>query len=202
LWVSDAGAVTTWTNLRGQTLNSLAPFWKYAGVTHSGSGVGVTKHWQVSFGNIAGHKEWITYPDYFGVGDDYAALFTGNGGSYPLPAGQTSLNNENLAVNLYFNTGQGGGTRQDGDGDRYCDMRGNGAGKICKLSFQGQISNSMLDDYIWMAKDGTLTLYGNDNQPPSWVQYGVIYTPGDLMIGNTRKDIFLADRESPLWIQI
>jgi hypothetical protein len=84
----------------------------------------------VSFGNVAGHKEWLTYPNYFGVGDDYTALFTGNGGSYPLPSGETSLNGENLAVMLYFNSGIGGGTRQKGDGDRYCDMRGIGAGKI------------------------------------------------------------------------
>ena len=137
LWVDNTGAVTTWTNLRGETTNSLAPFWKYAGVTHSGVGVGVTQYWQVSFANVAGHKEWITYPDYFGVGDDYMALFTGNGGSNPLPSGETSLNNENLAVKLYFNTGKGGGTRQKGDGDRYCDMRGIGAGKRYKPSFLG-----------------------------------------------------------------
>jgi hypothetical protein len=56
-------------------------------------------------------------------------------------------------------------------------------------------SNLKLDDYIWMDKDGTLTLYGNYNSPPNWLQYGVIYTPGDLMIGYTRKDLFLADRE-------
>ncbi|KIN00783.1 carbohydrate esterase family 3 protein [Oidiodendron maius Zn] len=176
VWVDNTGAVTTWTNLRGETINSLAPFWKYAGVTHSGAGVGVTQYRQVSFANVAGHKEWITYPDYFGVGDDYMALFTGNGGSNPLPSGETSLNNENLAVKLYFNTGKGGGTRQKGDGDRYCDMRGIGA-----------------DDYIWMDKDGTLTLYGNYNSAPLWLQYGEIYTPENLMIGHTRKDLFLAD---------
>ena len=60
----------------------------------------------------------------------------------------------------------------------------------------GKISNLILDDYIWMAKDGTLTLYGNYHDPPYWLQYGVIYTPRDLMIGHTRKDLFLADRES------
>lgn len=136
MWVSEAGVVITWTNLRGETINSLAPFWKYAGITHTGDGVGVTRNFQVSFGNVAGHKEWITYPDYFGVGDDYTALFTGNGGNFPLPSGEASLNNENLAVKLYFNTGKGGGTRQKGDGDRYCDMRGIGAGKRYQLSFK------------------------------------------------------------------
>lgn len=135
MWVSDKGAVTTWTNLRGETRNSLAPLWKYAGVTHNGEGVGVTNFHQVKFGNFAGHKEWITYPDYFGVGADYTALFTGTGGSSPLPSGETSLNNANLAVKLYLNGGIGGGTRQRGDGDRYCDMRGTGSGKRCKLSF-------------------------------------------------------------------
>jgi hypothetical protein len=84
---------------------------------------------QVQFGNFAGHKEWVTYPDYFGVGDDYIALFTGNGFPYPLPSGETSLNDAALTVKLYQNGGKGGGTRQRGDGDRYCDMRGTGAGK-------------------------------------------------------------------------
>jgi hypothetical protein len=81
----------------------------------------------VQFGNVAGHKEWITYPNYDGVGDDYTVLSTGNGSAFPLP--------EDLVVKLWFNTGPGGGTRQKGDGDRYCDMRGTGSGKICKPYF-------------------------------------------------------------------
>ena len=55
------------------------------------------------------------------------------------------------------------------------------------------------DDYVWMAKDGTLTLYGNYHNPPYWLQYGTIYTPGELMVGHTRKDLFLADRESSFY---
>jgi hypothetical protein len=158
----------------------------------------VTKYYQVLFGNVAGHKEWITYPDYAGVGDDYTALFTP---FYSLLAGETST--EDLVVKLWFNSGAGGGTRQKGDGDRYCDMRGTGSGERPNDTFWGQISKLILDDYVWMAKDGTLILYGNYHSPPYWLQYGIIYTPGSsLMVGHTRKDLFLADRESSPHIQI
>jgi hypothetical protein len=62
-------------------------------------------------------------------------------------------------------------------------------------------SNLVLDDYVWMGKDGSLTLFRNYHNPPFWGQGGIIYVPGDLMIGHTRKDVFLADRESPPWIK-
>jgi hypothetical protein len=58
--------------------------------------------------------------------------------------------------------------------------------------------NSASDNCVWMAKDGTLTLYGNYHTPRYWLQYGTIYTPGELMNGHTRKDLFLADRELSL----
>jgi hypothetical protein len=154
----------------------------------------VSHYYQVAFGNVKGHKEWITYPDYDGVGDDYTVLFTGNVAPYPLPTGETSA--ENLVVKLWFNTGAGGGTRQKGDGDRYCDMRGTGSGKRHSQSMLPRTDSDLVsDDYVWMAKDGTLTLYGNYHTPPYWLQYGVIYTPGELINGHTRKDLFLADRE-------
>jgi hypothetical protein len=64
--------------------------------------------------------------------------------------------------------------------------------------FENKYLTHRNDDYVWMAKDGTLTLYGNYHNPPYWLQYGTIYTPGELMVGHTRKDLFLADRESSL----
>ncbi|KAH8585657.1 hypothetical protein B0O99DRAFT_530303 [Bisporella sp. PMI_857] len=174
LWVSNTGAVTTWTNIRGETLNSLAPIWRSAGVTHSGVGTGVTTYSQVIFGNVKGHKEWETWPNYQGVGVDYTVLFNSAEG-FPLPAGETST--EGLVVKLWFNKGTGGGTRQAGDGVRYCDMRGTGS-----------------DDYIWVAKDGAITVFGNYHTPPFWLQYGEAFNPGErLMQGHTRKDIHLAD---------
>jgi hypothetical protein len=96
--------------------------------------------------------------------------------------------------------GIGGGTRQKGDGDRYCDMRGTGSGKrYGHFFFENKYLTHRNDDYVWMAKDGTLTLYGNYHNPPYWLQYGTIYTPGELMVGHTRKDLFLADREPSLY---
>jgi len=44
-----------------------------------------------------------------------------------------------------------------------------------------------------MAKDGTLTVFGNYDTPPFWKQYGEVYKPGFLMFGQTRKDLHLAD---------
>ncbi|EPE33632.1 SGNH hydrolase [Glarea lozoyensis ATCC 20868] len=168
VWTSDKGEVTTWTNLRGHSVNSLVPVWRAAGVTHFGDPL-LTQYpkplSKLIFGNVKGHKEWVTYPNYQGVGNDYTVAYQiGPSGAYK------------LRVTLWFNSGTGGGTRQAGDGVRYCDMRGKGS-----------------DDYIWMAKDGTLTVFGNYNNPPNWLQYGVVYTPGSLMAGHTRKDVHLAD---------
>jgi hypothetical protein len=53
----------------------------------------VTGYSQVIFGNVKGHKEWITYPDYNGVGNDYTVV--------------SSDSNGNLVMNLWFNTGAG-----------------------------------------------------------------------------------------------
>lgn len=136
VWVSNEGQVTTWTNTRGESINSLAPFWKFAGVTHSGGATGVTSYPQVRFGNVAGHREYVTYPNYDGVGDDYTVAFSGTGGKYPLPSGETSP--DALVMKLWFQTtGTSGGTRQIADGDRYCDMRGTGSGENynCSLGF-------------------------------------------------------------------
>ena len=65
--------------------------------------------------------------------------------------------------------------------------------------FENKYLTHRNDDYVWMAKDGTLTLYGKYHNPPYWLQYGTIYTPGELMVGHTRKDLFLADREPSLY---
>lgn len=75
------------------------PLWKSAGVTHSGGGTNVTSYTQVIFGNVKGHKEWITYPDYNGVGNDYTVVLDGTS----VPAGS----NSDLVVSLWFNTGAG-----------------------------------------------------------------------------------------------
>lgn len=129
IWVSDEGQVTTWTNLRGESVYSLAPYWKSAGVTHLGVGTGVTSAAQVSFGNIKGHKEWTTYPNYDGVGNDYVVIFDSTKEPY-------------FSINIWFNDGIGGGTRQKGDADRYCDMRGTGSGKRVHLSFEQEMLTS------------------------------------------------------------
>lgn len=134
--MSNEGQVTTWTITRGESINSLAPFWKFAGVTHSGAATGVKFYYQVRFGNVAGHREYVTYPNYDGVGDDYTVAFSGPGGLYPLPSGESSPNA--LVMKLWFQTsGTSGGTRQIADGDRYCDMRGLGSGESynCSLGF-------------------------------------------------------------------
>jgi hypothetical protein len=78
------------------------------------------------FGNVKGLKEWVTYPDYQGVGNDYTVAYQiGPSGAYK------------LRVSLWFNGRTGGGTRQAGDGVRYCDMRGKGAGKLNLTHFSG-----------------------------------------------------------------
>jgi hypothetical protein len=59
----------------------------------------VTSYSQVRFGNVKGHKEWITYPDYNGVGNDYTVVLDGTS----VPAGS----NSDLVVSLWFNTGAG-----------------------------------------------------------------------------------------------
>jgi len=118
VWVSDTGQVTTWTNTRGESVSSLAPVWKAAGVTHFGDPIVSQYPSRVVFGNVKGHKELATYPLYQGIGNDYTVA------SQVGPVGAAKLR-----ITLWFNAGTGGGTRQAGDGDRYCDMRGKGAGK-------------------------------------------------------------------------
>jgi hypothetical protein len=164
------------TNLRGQSINSLAPIWKAAGVTHHGDPV--LKQYgkalsTVVFGNVKGHDEWVTYPDYQGVGNDYTVTYSY--GTYPA---------YKLRIKLWFNGGTGGGTRQAGDGDRYCDMRGKGAGK--KNSHTLCIANT---------NKNQTTTSGWQRMEPYWTQYGEVYKPGLLMVGHTRKDVHLVDRE-------
>jgi len=121
MWFNpDTGEITTWTNTRGQSVNSLAPLWKAAGITHFGDPLVMQNPTSlVSFGNVKGHTEWETWPDYHGVGNDYVVMYQ-----------DFSDSKGKLRIKLWFNSGTGGGTRQAGDGDRYCDMRGKGAGKL------------------------------------------------------------------------
>jgi len=79
----------------------LAPFWQSSGVTHGGSDT-VTNYWQVVFGNVKGHKDWITYPDYLGIGADYTVVQSVSDGT--LPAGTDS---SDLEVSIVFNSGTG-----------------------------------------------------------------------------------------------
>lgn len=96
-----------------------------------------------------------------------------------------------------WRNGGHGGSRQKGDGDRYCDMRGTGSGETLKKSrLNESIHLNFIDDYVWMEKDGNLTLYGNFHEPPYWLHYGQIFSPGGfLMTQRVRKDIHLADSE-------
>lgn len=101
-----------------------------AGMTHTGIGTGVTDRRQVAFGNIWAPRN-----------ADYTALIAPEviGPYFP-------------SITLWQNTGSGG-TRLKGDGDRYCDMTGNGS-----------------DDYVWMEIDGSMTFFGNIHSPPNWAQ--------------------------------
>lgn len=53
-------------------------------------------------------------------------------------------------LEFYENTGYGGTTLK-GDGVHYCDMYGKGH-----------------DDYLWASNDGRISLYENDDSPPTW----------------------------------
>jgi len=70
------------------------------------------------------HQNIVTYPNYYAVGADFTTAFNSTS-SVSEPA-------SSIAVNVWLNGGVGGGARQKGDGDRYCDMRGIGAGKLCQ----------------------------------------------------------------------
>lgn len=48
------------------------------------------------------------------------------------------------------------------------------------------------DDYIWMDKDGVLTLYQNFHNPPWWRPLDVIYSG----VGALRDDVYLADLDN------
>jgi hypothetical protein len=56
-------------------------------------------------------------------------------------------------VEFYMNTGTGG-TMLKGDGVYYCDMYGRGH-----------------DDYLWVSSDGRISLYENDDSPPTWTSH-------------------------------
>jgi len=52
----------------------------------------------------------------------------------------------------------------------------------------------ILDDYVWLGKEGDLIFFGNEHNPPFWdTTFGIIFVPGLLMDGHTRKDVHLAD---------
>jgi hypothetical protein len=69
---------------------------------------------------------------------------------------------------LYMNAGSGG-TSMKGDGVHYCDMYGRGH-----------------DDYLWVSSDGRISLYENDNSPPTWTSHAST----DLLdTGRDRKSI-------------
>jgi hypothetical protein len=112
-----------WINQRGWD-QGYAPYWVSAGVTHSGGGTGVTDRSQVVFGKVMNHQEYVTFPNYDAVGADYTTAFNSTSAPGPSPFFYYSIN-----VNLWVNGGAGGGSRQKGDGDRYCDMKGIGSGK-------------------------------------------------------------------------
>lgn len=98
-------------------------------------------------------------------------------------------------IQLTVNNGNGG-TRQKGDGSRYCDMRGTGSGSSSFLFSCLPTELTLTDDYVWISITGSLQLYGNSHNTPSWKDYGIIYTPpAALMADHFRKDIHLADSQ-------
>lgn len=136
LWVSNTGEVTTFINQRGSDL-SLSPSWLEAGVTHSGIGTNVTDRSQVVFGSVSNQSYYTAWPLYQGVGADYSVAITSD-----TPVG-TRPYQTYLSLNLWANSPPGGGTRQKGDGARYCDMRGTGSGNASHSKYSStQLTNS------------------------------------------------------------
>lgn len=68
VFVDDTGETRAWINNRGSALG-LAPEWDSVGLGAT-SRDGITNSTQVSFGNVWGHKDLNTYPDYNGRGAD------------------------------------------------------------------------------------------------------------------------------------
>ena len=122
LYVEDDGSIRTFINQRGFEVG-LAPAWLDAGITHTGDGTGVTDRSQVVLANIwaTNYNRGNTWPDYNGGGADYVVVKNQSSGG---GRGLITITN----MDLHVNDGHGG-TRQKGDGDRYCDMRNTGSGK-------------------------------------------------------------------------
>lgn len=154
------------------------PYWISSGVTHAGTGF---PREQVKFGNVFHHDEKTTWPNYYAIGADYTTV---SNRSAP------GVTNREFLIGMYENGGPGGGSRLKADGTYFCDMRGTGS-----------------DDYVWIAKDGTLTLFENIHEIPSWGHRSnsgnpdvPILIPGEDVMGggHVRKEIHLADSKYTL----
>lgn len=147
VWVYDDGKTRIFTNLRGQFQGS-SPYWLEAINAHAGMGEAGAR-FRVKFGRIYG-----------GGKRDYGYITS-------KALGGTDYQHE---LHVWRNEAEGG-LRLKADGNRYCDMTGDG-----------------LDDYLWVRSTGEITMYRNIDSPPNWGQDGVIFD-----VQRDRKSVHFAD---------
>ncbi|ETN41282.1 uncharacterized protein HMPREF1541_03217 [Cyphellophora europaea CBS 101466] len=153
VWLDERGASDIWTNSRGVG-KGMAPHWIQARCAHGGMGEDGARD-QIRFARI-----WA-YGGY-----DYARVKV-----EPFRLGLDPTINSRIKIEAWRNKGEGG-TKLRGDGNRYCDMTGNGR-----------------DDYVWFRSTGEMTLYENIADPPNWGQHPVpVYS-----FNRDRKGLHLAD---------
>ncbi|KAF5020271.1 hypothetical protein F66182_7705 [Fusarium sp. NRRL 66182] len=175
VWVGDRGEAHLWTNHRscgvGKEGNGLKVAWrpgyyrgKTSGPTHAG-GFGQGIRSRIHFARIYGE------PQDFGLlgKQDYVFMDHVKG----------SNGKHTFRMRVWKNKGYGG-TKLKGDGNKYCDMTGDGR-----------------DDYVWVLSKGEMDLYPNagkdfiTDKDSYWgpMQKAFFKPPRDL----DRRDIHLTD---------
>ncbi|KAI8721514.1 SGNH-hydro domain-containing protein [Fusarium sp. LHS14.1] len=140
LWVDGNGQTTTWTNarscLKGVEGDGLNVAWRQgfngnanSGPTHPGG-----------FGGSENIRNRIHFARIFGVPQDFGLLGRLD---YVYMEHAKEGNKHKFSVRVYRNLGSGG-TKLVADGNKYCDMTGNGR-----------------DDYVWTHSKGIMTMFPN-----------------------------------------
>ncbi|KAM7189559.1 hypothetical protein V8F20_010098 [Naviculisporaceae sp. PSN 640] len=176
LWVSDTGAVTTWTNsrscIKGREGDGLNIVWREAASnpTHSGMSTPSVRG-RIHFGRV--------FSDPVDIGLqrklDYVYLEHVN----------RTDGRHDFKVRVWKNNGSGA-TKIKADGNKYCNMKGHANGR---------------QDYVWTYNSGTMVLYPNkgsiyvSDTQSFWDAAITIWNPVEQGIGRQlhRRDLHLMD---------
>ncbi|KAM7211830.1 hypothetical protein V8F06_012803 [Rhypophila decipiens] len=176
LWVSDTGAVTTWTNsrscVRGREGDGLNIVWRAAtnNPSHGGMGTSGVRD-RIHFGRV------FSDPVDLGLQRKADYIFLEHS---DLPDGR-----HEFKVKVWKNLGSGA-TKIKADGNKYCNMKGHTNGR---------------QDYVWTYNRGAMVLYPNkgslyvSDTQSFWDGAVTIWDPVTQAIGRPlhRRDLHLMD---------